>query len=73
MFIASYACPAVMAPSPITETTWFFFPSKSLPTAIPEKHCYIDKLLLRIIISSYAKLDDQLYDFLQVETKIKQY
>lgn len=33
--IASKAWPAVMAPSPITAITWFFFPCKSLATAIP--------------------------------------
>uniref|UniRef100_A0A0A9EES8 Dxs1 n=1 Tax=Arundo donax TaxID=35708 RepID=A0A0A9EES8_ARUDO len=35
LFMASYACPAVMAPSPITATTLFFPPLRSLPTAIP--------------------------------------
>ena len=32
--MASYAYPAVMAPSPITETTLFFFPKRSLATAM---------------------------------------
>lgn len=35
LFSASYAIPPVMAPSPITDTTWLFFPSMSLATAIP--------------------------------------
>lgn len=38
LFNASYAIPAVMAPSPITEITWLFFPNKSLATAIPEEN-----------------------------------
>jgi hypothetical protein len=33
LFIASYASPAVMAPSPITLTTWFPRPSRSQATA----------------------------------------
>ena len=35
LFIASYAIPALIAPSPITEIILFVFPSISLATDIP--------------------------------------
>ncbi len=35
LFIASYAIPALIAPSPITAMTWFFSPFKSRATAMP--------------------------------------
>mmetsp|Transcript_14551 Transcript_14551/g.24660 ORF Transcript_14551/g.24660 Transcript_14551/m.24660 type:complete len:206 (-) Transcript_14551:490-1107(-) len=34
-FMASYAMPPVMAPSPITAITWLSFPFRSRPTAMP--------------------------------------
>ena len=53
LFMASYAYPAVMAPSPITETTLFFFPKRSLATA-----------MTAIFIFYYKKMIIELRNFL---------
>lgn len=54
LFMASYACPAVMAPSPITEMILLFFPSRSLATAMPANNFW-EKLdgIRKVFISLY--------------------
>nr|GMD00673.1 hypothetical protein BVRB_6g133950 [Ipomoea batatas] len=60
LFIASYACPAVMAPSPITEITLLFFPNRSLATAIPAKKI---STIISWIFSPLLNLDNRYLHF----------